>query len=121
MKGLGSPTHPRDLVKAAFVSHPVLKTVILTNGRSDFELQLNGRVNADDLEVVVALVSLGEGIAWLPDFLVAEAVEAGKLVRVFSQWRPKKQQLWTYYFVYAGSRYALPKVKCFIQTALEQV
>ena len=49
------------------------------------------------------------------------SVEAGKLVRVLSQWRPKKQQLWTYHFVYAGSRYALPKVKCFIQTALDQV
>jgi len=94
---------------------------MLTNGRSDFELQLHGRVYSDDLEVVAALVALGEGIAWLPDFLVGDAVEAGKLVRVLSQWRPKKQQLWTYYFVYAGSRYALPKVKCFIQTAFEQV
>jgi hypothetical protein len=33
----------------------------------------------------------------------------------------KKQQLWTYYSVYAGHRYALPKVEVFIQTALEQV
>lgn len=62
---------------------------------------------------------LGEGIAWLPDFLVTDAAEAGKLVRVLSQWRPRKQQLWTYYFVYAGRRYALPKVEAFIQTALQ--
>ena len=121
MKGFGKPTHPRDLANAAFVAHPVLKTVILTNGKSDFELQLNGRVDADDLEVITALIVLGEGIAWLPDFLVEDAVEAGKLVPVLSQWRPKKQQLWTYYFVYAGRRYALPKVEGFIQTALELV
>jgi DNA-binding transcriptional LysR family regulator len=63
----------------------------------------------------------GEGIAWLPDFLVRDAVEAGMLVPVLSRWRPKKEQLWTYYFVYAGRRYALPKVEAFIQTALEQV
>ena len=119
MKALGNPTHPRELDNAAFVAHPALKTVILTNGKSDFELQLSGRVSSDDLEVITALIVLGQGIAWLPDFLVEDAVQAGKLVRVLSQWRPKKQQLWTYYFVYAGRRYALPKVEGFIQTALE--
>ena len=119
MKALGNPTHPRELDNAAFVAHPALKTVILTNGKSDFELQLSGRVSSDDLEVITALIVLGQGIAWLPDFLVGDAVEAGKLVPVLSQWRPKKQQLWTYYFVYAGRRYALPKVEGFIQTALE--
>ena len=121
MKELGKPTHPRDLANAAFLAHPILKAVMLTNGKSDFELQLNGPVHADDLEVITALIVLGAGIAWLPDFLVRDAVEAGKLMPVLSQWRPKKQQLWTYYFVYAGRRYALPKVEGFIQTALELV
>lgn len=109
------------MANAAFLAHPVLKVVTLTNGKSDFELALNGRVDADDLEVITALIVQGEGIAWLPDFLVADAVEAGKLVPVLSQWRPKKQQLWAYHFVYAGRRYALPKVEGFIQTALEAV
>jgi len=121
MRGFGKPSHPRDLANAAFVAHPVLKAVMLTNGKSDFELQLNGRVGSDDLEVITELIALGEGIAWLPDFLVKDAVEAGKLVRVLSHWRPKTEQLWTYYFVYAGRRYALPKVEAFVQTALELV
>jgi DNA-binding transcriptional LysR family regulator len=121
MKEFGKPTDPRDLANAAFLAHPVLTTVMLTNGKSDFELQLSGRVHADDLEVITAMIAEGEGIAWLPDFLVADAVEAGKLVPVLPQWRPKKHQLWTYYFIYAGRRYALPKVEAFIQTALELV
>ncbi|HLZ65313.1 MAG TPA: LysR family transcriptional regulator [Aliidongia sp.] len=121
MKGFGKPTHPRDLAGAAFLAHPVLKEVTLTNGKSDFALQLNGRVYADDLEVVTALIVLGAGIAWLPDFLVRDAVEAGKLVPVLSQWRPREHKLWTYYFVYTGRRYALPKLEGFIQTALELV
>jgi DNA-binding transcriptional LysR family regulator len=121
MKALGRPAHPRDLANAAFLAHPVLKTVMLTNGRSDFELALNGRVCGDDLEVMAALTVLGEGIAWLPEFLVADALQAGRLVPVLSQWRPKKQALWSYYFVYAGRQYALPKVEGFIQTALELV
>ena len=121
LKALGKATHPRELATAAFLAHPVLKTVVLTNGRSEFELQLRGRVDADDLEVIKALIVLGAGIAWLPDFLVTDEVETGKLLPVLSQWRPKKEQLWTYYFVYAGRRYALPKVEGFIQTALELV
>jgi DNA-binding transcriptional LysR family regulator len=119
MRELGNPAHPRDLVDAAFLAHPVLKAVTLTNGKSEFELELNGRVYSDDLEVITALIVMGEGIAWLPDFLVGDAVQAGKLVRVLSQWRPKQRQLWTYHFVHAGRRYAVPKVEGFIQTALE--
>ena len=121
LKKFGKPDHPRDLVNAAFLAHPVLRTVILTNGRSDFELQLNARTYVDDLEVVTALIVLGEGIAWLPDFLVRNAVENGKLVPALPQWRPKKYQNWTYHFVYAGRRYTLPKVESFIQTALAQI
>src|SRR5262245_30097032 len=69
---------------------------------ANFELQLNARIYVDDLEVITSMIVLGEGIAWLPDFLVRDTVEAGKLVPVLSQWRPKKHQNWTYYFVYAG-------------------
>jgi DNA-binding transcriptional LysR family regulator len=69
MQGFGKPTHPRDLANAVFVAHRVQKrSVILTNGKSDFEVRMNGRVQADDLGAIKALIVLGEGIAWLPDF-----------------------------------------------------
>lgn len=116
---LGKPAHPRHLKDAAFVVHPTRRSLVLSNGRSDFELELGGRVRADDLEVTKALSLLGEGIAWLPDYVVADAVEAGTLVPVLPQWRPKRR--YTFYFVYAGQRYALPKVEAFIQTALKLV
>jgi DNA-binding transcriptional LysR family regulator len=122
LKRFGNPAHPRDLANAAFVMHPSSKeAVILTNGKSDFEVQRNGRVRADDLQAIKTLVILGEGIAWLPDFLVEDEAKSGKLARVLAQWRPKQQQLGTCYFVYASRGYALPKVESFIQTALELV
>jgi DNA-binding transcriptional LysR family regulator len=121
MRGFGKPTHPRDLADAVFVTRPVQKSVILTNGKSDFEIQRNGRIGANDIETIKALIVAGEGIAWLPDYLTADEAEAGKLVRVLSQWYPKQQQLGTCYFVYAGRQYALPKVESFIQTALGRV
>jgi len=73
LRALGNPTHPRDLANAAYVAHPALKEVMLTDGMSELELRLDGRVGADDLEVIAELVVLGEGIAWLP---VARAVSA---------------------------------------------
>ena len=87
----------------------------------DFEVQTKGQVHADDVELIKALIVMGQGIAWLPNYLTSDAAEAGKLVRVLSQWRPKQQQRGTCYFVYAGRPYALPKVESFIRTALELV
>jgi len=119
LKGFGKPVHPRDLANAAFIGDPVSHSVMLTNGKSDFELQINGRVHTDDWEAIKALSLLGTGIAWSPDYLARDAVEAGTLVPVLSQWQPKKRGI--FYFVYAGRRYALPKVEAFIQTAMELV
>ena len=78
---------------------------------------MTGRIRSDDFETTRALLLSGTGIAWLPDFLAEEAAQAGTLVPVLPQWKPKQRA--AFYFVYVGGRYALPKVKAFIQTALE--
>ncbi|MGY4625367.1 LysR substrate-binding domain-containing protein [Bradyrhizobium sp. USDA 4486] len=122
MKRLGKLSHPRDLVDAAFIKYLFQKTsVTLTNGKSDFEVEMKGRFQVDDAELCKSLTVSREGMAWLPDYLTADAVKAGKLVRVLSEWRTKQQRPATLYFVYAGRQYALPKVESFIQTAFEQV
>ena len=122
LRNFSKLAHPRDLANASFVTDPLLRrSIVLTNGKTDFELQMKGRIHADDLEVIKALIVLGEGVAWLPDFLISDAAEAGRLVRVLQQWRLKQTQRGSCYFVYAGRQYALPKVEGFIQTALAQV
>ena len=62
---------------------------------------------------------LGEGIAWLPEYLVEDAVKAGTLVPVLPQWHPKLRGI--FYFVFPSRGYAMPKVEAFIQTALRHV
>ena len=122
LEALGAPNHPRDLAKAAFVIHPLANpTVVLTNGNSDFPLKMTGRFRADAPETTRALIELGEGIAWLPDFLATDASKAGNLVPALRDWRPKEHDRGTFHFVYAGRGYALPKVESFIQTALEEM
>lgn len=119
LQEIGTPTHPRHLTNASFVVHSRLKRLHLTNGKSDFELPVAGRVVADDLETIKALIILGRGVGWLPEFLAADAVAAGTLVPVLPQWKSKTGA--TFYFVYAGRKYVVPKVQAFIQTAMEMM
>jgi DNA-binding transcriptional LysR family regulator len=117
LQRLGPITHPRDLVNATFVGFFARSSAVLTNGKSDVEVALNGRIRADDLETIKALLLLGQGVGWLPDFLAQEGTPPGALVPVLPQWRPKERA--AIYFVYLGRKYGLPKVRAFIETALE--
>lgn len=114
---LGPIAHPRDLQGASYVEFLPRASIVLTNGRSDAEVSMAGRIRADDFETVRELLLLHEGIAWLPDFLAEDAVKAGKLMPVLPQWRPKDRG--AFYFAYVGRQYGLPKVQAFMQTALE--
>jgi len=117
LQRLGALTHPRDLKGATSLGFLARSSLVLTNGKSDVEVSLTGRIRADDFETIKSLLLLGEGIAWLPHFLAEEAAAAGTLVPVLPQWRPKERG--AFYFVYVGRKYGLPKVESFIQTALE--
>jgi DNA-binding transcriptional LysR family regulator len=119
LEQFGRITHPRHLAKASFVGFSGFKTLRLANGKSEVEVPMAGRIVADDLEAIKALAILGEGIAWLPDFLAADAVEAGTLVSVLPNWKSKA--MGNIYFVYAGRKYASPKVQAFIQIAQDIV
>jgi DNA-binding transcriptional LysR family regulator len=117
LQRLSSLTHPRDLTQVSFVGFLARTSAVFTNGNSDVEVALNGRIRADDLETIKALLLLAQGIGWLPDFLAEDAAQAGRLVPVLPQWRPKERA--AVYFVYVGRKYGLPKVRAFIETALE--
>ena len=116
LKGVGALRLPKDLVRAAFVGRKGVNSYHLTNGKSDIEVPVAGRIVADDLAAIKALAILGQGICWLPEFLAADALEAGTLVPVLPKWKSKAGG--AFYFVYAGHKYASPKVQAFIQIAL---
>ncbi len=119
LRQLGNVAHPRSLAKAAFIRFKAINTLRLTNGKSAVEVPMAGRIVADDLETIKALAVLDEGIAYLPPFLVADAVLAGSLVAVLPRW--KSQSMGGMSFVYAGRKYTAPKVQAFIQLAQQLV
>jgi DNA-binding transcriptional LysR family regulator len=120
LKKIGAVSHPRNLAKAAFVGFRGMNTLRITNGKSNIDVPMTGRIIADDLLAIKALAVLGEGIAWLPDFLAADAAKAGALVAVLPAWKSTSMGNHIH-FVYAGRKYASPKVQAFIKVAEEVV
>ncbi len=119
LAGAGSPAHPRELAKHRLLALSSMRTSHLTNGKATAPVEIASRVVTDDFETVKALLIAGEGIGWLPDFIVADAVSAGTLAPVLPAWM--MEDVGGFSFVYPGKKYASPKVQAFIATALSIV
>ena len=115
----GTLSHPRDLVKHRLTTLSAMRTTRLTNGKTAVPVTIASRVLTDDFEAVKAMLIAGEGIGWLPEFLVGDAVAAGALVPILPNW--KTEDLGGFSFVYPSKKYASPKVQAFIATALDMV
>ena len=115
----GRITQTRQLSHARFVCRTSARSVHLQRGKSKVEVPIKCRVSADDMETVKALVVLGEGIGALPDFVVNvdNAVKTGVLVPVLPEWEVKSGS--SFYFVHAARKYASPKVRAFIELAIQ--
>ena len=113
---LGPLTQPDDLNRAEFVLFGDRQNIEVAQGKTVVRVPVTGRTRVDDLETVQALVLLGEGIGWLPDFLAADAAGRGLLVPALPGWRPRVSGY--VHFLYPGGKFALPKVRAFIDTAV---
>jgi DNA-binding transcriptional LysR family regulator len=114
-----APNHPRELEQHQVLGLSAMRTTVLSKGKATVDVVLRSRVLTDDFEAVKAMVMVGEGIGWLPDFLVADAHAAGVLVPVLADW--KHADAGGFNFLYPGKKYASPKVQAFIATALDMV
>lgn len=85
----GTPAHPRDLVDHACLQYGYQQTGAVWVLSRDAELHrvaFKSSFSANNGEVLQAVAEAGHGIAWLPHFIVGEALEAGRLVRVLDDW-----------------------------------
>jgi DNA-binding transcriptional LysR family regulator len=86
----GTPQRPRDLE-----NHLCLGYSYLAGGDTWRFRQANGveeavtitaRLNANNAEALTATLEAGEGIALQPDFIAWEAIAAGRLIAVLTDW-----------------------------------
>ncbi|WP_039904598.1 substrate binding domain-containing protein, partial [Acetobacter tropicalis] len=104
LKRCGTPEHPRDL--------PEYPAIVYNygGGRNDWHFYREEEESviapstvfrANSSEAVFYAVSASIGIGLLPEFLVREAVEEGKLVRLFADWNIPSLP---FYAVHTGPR-----------------
>ncbi len=111
----GEPTHPEELK-----DHPCLRYSLLVDRHRwplvgpDGEthvVSVAGPLEADNGHAIIEAAAAGLGLALQPDWLAAEAIKEGRLVRVLDGWASPPQGLWA---LYPPERRHSPKVTRFV-------
>lgn len=110
----GWPQTPAELK-----DHECLQFTYQTTGSSwvfrdageEVAVRVSGRMLANSGEALAAAACAGVGLVWLPDFLVADDLRAGRLVSVFGDRPDPGLAIWA---VYPHSRHLAPKVRLFV-------
>ena len=118
IKKYGQPNHPSELKKHDFISHAVFKdSLVLTDGKTTVDLDTNPMIKVDDFETLKALLVLKEGIGALPSFVPVRELKTKELVPLLPKWSLKNSS--GFWFVYPSQKYSSPKVRTFIDLAIE--
>lgn len=112
----GRPSHPQQLqahncIRRRFSSNGnVYRWEFAEQGRW-FEIETRGNLIATDSTMVVNAACAGLGLAHMPEPILRDALNAGRLVSVLDTWLPPYDGLYLYY----PSRFQVPpKLRVFI-------
>ena len=106
---------PADLARVRMIQFADRQILDMSRAAETARVPVSGRLRVDDLETIKALVLLGEGIGWLPDFLAAADAATGALVPALPGWQASVES--DVHFLYPGGKFALPKVRAFVDCA----
>jgi DNA-binding transcriptional LysR family regulator len=112
----GQPRHPSELVGHLCLQHRFPATGKLEQwpfrqDESDPELILPETMTANAIEPLAYSVLQSRGIAFLPTFLVRDALANGQLRTVLDDYLDRTVHFW---MLWPASRYASPKLRAFI-------
>ena len=115
LKKRGTPKTPRDLVRHECLGY-------LRGGRpnpwrfrygdSTYDIDINGRYNASDADVIMRAAIAGQGLSLSFDFMVADAIRKGTLVHILEEHEPRP---WPIHALYPKNRHLVPKVSAFLE------
>jgi DNA-binding transcriptional LysR family regulator len=115
-----APSRPADL--AALPGILGAAEIAFANGHEVSPLVHQDCLRINDLDAQMIAVQQGLGFALLPDWLVAERIDAGELVVWLPEWSiriaGRESAVW---FVYPPKRIVSSKVRCFIDFIVEQL
>lgn len=111
---MGTPQAPRDLAAHQCLNYGYLQSGVslqLSNGRETQRVQVTGPLHANNGDVLAQAAEAGMGIALLPDFIVEEALAAGRLVPILEEWQAPPIAI---HAVYASARRVPQKTRAFV-------
>lgn len=116
LKRHGVPTYPRELESHFCLQHKFPATGKLERWplrleASEAELVLPATMTSNTIEPLAYAAIQGRGIAFLPTFLVREALENGQLITILDDYMDRQVVFW---MLWPASRYASPKLRVFI-------
>lgn len=78
---------------------------------SSAELRLRTALTCNNIEALIGAASQGVGLAYLPDFIVQDAVARGELQAVLRPWLRTASKFWV---LWPSSRHLSPKLRVFV-------
>lgn len=111
----GSPNAPQELsahnaLTYAYASAPRSWRFSDSQGHQH-DVRVSGSLHANSGDALKAAAIAGLGIICEPDFLVADAIEDGRLARVLAGFEPMRGDIWA---VYPSHRHLSLKVRLFV-------
>lgn len=117
---VGRPQHPDEVKQLNCVRYSLAARQNVWEfgkaGCDPVRVPVDGTILSNNGEATLEMVAGGLGVAYLPDFLVAEAVEAGRLEVVLADW---DESTLTCHALYPSRRYVPTKVRVFVDYLAE--
>ena len=115
LKRNGTPKHPEDLTahNCFTYEYAPVKNLwrFLDRKQNEISVKIDGRVHANNGEMLAAIAAAGAGIALEPDFIVKPMLASGELVEILKNFRPAPYYI---YAVYPSRRHLSAKVRTFV-------
>ncbi|UTW49920.1 LysR family transcriptional regulator [Bacterioplanoides sp. SCSIO 12839] len=83
----------------------------------DIQVAVNSRVLTNGSEMILSLCQQGQGIARLPDFLLADQLQTGELVELFPDYQDLSIDV---FLIYPSRKHLSAKVRAFIDFVAER-
>lgn len=121
LKRAGTPHVPKDLTHHQCLNYGYLQSGVslqLSNGKDTQRVNVTGPLHANNGDLLAQAAEAGMGIALLPDFIVEEALAAGRLVSVLCEWQAPPI---TINAVYPSARRVPQKTRTFIDFLIKEL
>lgn len=120
LKNKSTIKHPKDLREHTCLQFAPLGQYEwpFSNGKTHVNVQVQGNVVIDDLNLIKSLAIAGNGIALLPTYICESEMKRGRLVPVLPEWKSHPRQI---HLVHPPQKFPSPKHKAFLELAINSI